>query len=109
MDPKGERFQPRSRHPDSALEYEILRTEPLELRDRPSRDHRRGGALALRTHRRTRSGREPDALWLMLLCRITHDFVARGNLVPPKPIRELRDLTRYRSDLRLRDTIKYLR
>jgi transposase len=38
----------------------------------------------------------PDAQWL---CQLLEHGLLRSSLVPPKPIRELRDLTRYRKSL----------
>ena len=37
-----------------------------------------------------------DAVWL---CKVAERQMLRPSFVPPKPIRQLRDLTRYRIDL----------
>ena len=44
-------------------------------------------------------GRKTDASDAQWLCQLLEHGLLRGSFVPPKPIRELRDLTRYRKTL----------
>jgi transposase len=44
-------------------------------------------------------GRKTDASDAQWLCQLVEHGLLRGSFVPPKPIRELRDLTRYRKTL----------
>jgi transposase len=44
-------------------------------------------------------GRQTDASDAQWLCQLLEHGLLRGSFVPPKPIRELRDLTRYRKTL----------
>jgi transposase len=44
-------------------------------------------------------GRKTDVSDAQWLCELLEHGLLRGSFVPPKPIRELRDLTRYRKSL----------
>jgi transposase len=44
-------------------------------------------------------GRKTDVQDAQWLCRLLEHGLLRSSFVPPKPIRELRDLTRYRKSL----------
>jgi transposase len=44
-------------------------------------------------------GRKTDVQDAQWLCQLLEQGLLRSSLVPPKPIRELRDLTRYRKSL----------
>jgi hypothetical protein len=44
-------------------------------------------------------GRKTDASDAQWLCQLLEHGLLRGSFVPPKPVRELRDLTRYRKTL----------
>ena len=44
-------------------------------------------------------GRKTDVLDAEWLCKLLRSGLVRGSFIPPKPVRELRDLTRYRRKL----------
>src|SRR5918996_4056586 len=50
-------------------------------------------------------GRKTDVKDCAWIAQLLEHGLVRGSFVPPVPIRELRDLTRYRAALQLRDTI----
>jgi len=50
-------------------------------------------------HARNVPGRRTDALDAAWLCELAEHGLRRASFVPPRPVRELRDLTRYRASL----------
>lgn len=50
-------------------------------------------------HARNVPGRKTDALDAAWLCELVEHGLLRASFVPPRPVRELRDLTRYRATL----------
>src|SRR5207244_2574687 len=51
------------------------------------------------SHVKNVPGRKTDVADAQWLCQLLEHGLLRGSFVPPKPIRELRDLTRYRKSL----------
>src|SRR5438128_9466798 len=54
---------------------------------------------ALDVHKNQVPGRKTDVQDAQWLCQLLEHGLLRSSFVPPKPIRELRDLTRYRKSL----------
>ncbi len=58
-------------------------------------------------HMRNVPGRKTDIADAEWICQLAEHGLVRPSFVPPKPIRELRDLTRYRKLCRYLDNLRY--
>ncbi len=58
-------------------------------------------------HMRNVPGRKTDIADAEWICQLAEHGLVRPSFVPPKPIRELRDLTRYRKLSRYRHNLRY--
>ena len=58
-------------------------------------------------HMRNVPGRKTDIADAEWICQLAEHGLVRPSFVPPKPIRELRDLTRYRKLCRYRHNLRY--